>query len=152
MLVKPTPRSIASRTSTYLERTKQALINTHHCTSIIKFTTVVRSAEQRHELSLGEELVAILDDLMGTAYQIHVVFLEETRDDVGTECKRHTTIVLAPTRDVLVRIGPEEVAQKTAVRNLCRLAESLELHGARRKFILLSRSEQDKKWVDWNTF
>lgn len=112
-----------SRTSTYLERTKQALINTHHRTSIVKFTTVVRSAEQRHELPLGEELVAILDDLMGTAYQIHVVFLEETRDDVGTECKRHATIIFAPTRDVLVGIGPEEVAQKSAVRNLYRLAD-----------------------------
>lgn len=60
---------------------------------------------------------------MGAAYQIHVVFLKEARDDIGTECERDTTIVLAPTRDVLVGIGPEEVTQKTTIGNLYRLVD-----------------------------
>ena len=110
-------------TGTYLERTKQALINTHHCTSIVKFSTIVRSAEQCYELSLREKLITILDDLMRTAYQIHVVFLKETRDDIGTKRERDTTVVFAPTRDVLVGIGPEEVAQKTAIGNLYQSAD-----------------------------
>ena len=59
---------------------------------------------------------------MGTAYKIHIVFLEEARDDIGTECERDTTIVLAPTRNVLVWIGPEKVTQETAVGNLYRSA------------------------------
>lgn len=63
---------------TYLERTKQALIDAHHRTSIVKFSTVVGSAEQCYELSLREELITILDDLMGAAYQIHIVFLQKS--------------------------------------------------------------------------
>lgn len=108
---------------TYLERTKQALINTHHRTSIVEFSTIVRSAEQCYKLSLREKLITILDDLMRTAYQIHVVFLKETRDDIGTKRERDTTVVFAPTRDVLVGIGPEEVAQKTAIGNLYQSAD-----------------------------
>lgn len=43
---------------------------------------------------------------MGAAYQIHVVFLKEARDDIGAEREGDTTIVLAPTCDVLIGIGP----------------------------------------------
>lgn len=124
---------IREKSVTYLERTKQALVDTHHCTSVVEFTTVVGSAEQSYELSLGEELITVLDDLMGAAYQIHIVFLEEARDDVGTECERDTTIVLAPTRNVLVGIGPEEVTKKTAVGDLYWSAGQALSTGARRE-------------------
>ena len=59
---------------------------------------------------------------MRTTYRVHIVFLEEARDDIGTECERDTTIVLAPTRNVLVWIGPEKVTQETAVGDLYRSA------------------------------
>lgn len=59
---------------------------------------------------------------MGTAYQIHVVFLKEARDDIGAKCERDTTIVLAPTCDVLIGVGPQKVTQETAIGNLYMLA------------------------------
>lgn len=61
----------------YLERAQQALIDTHHRTCIVKLATVVWCTEQGDELSFTKELVAILDDLMRTADQVHVVFLQE---------------------------------------------------------------------------
>ena len=44
---------------------------------------------------------------MGTADEIHVVLLEEARDDVWSESEGDATIVFAPASDVLVRIRPE---------------------------------------------
>jgi hypothetical protein len=76
-------------------------------------------------LSLGEELVSILHDLSAhlafgqtlagithlvcSADQIHVVFLQEPRDDIRTERERDSSIVLTPSRDILVRVRPQEV-------------------------------------------
>lgn len=63
--------------STHLERAKQRLVDAHHCTSIVEFTTIVGGAEQRDQLPLREELVSIFHNLVRAAYQIHIVFLEE---------------------------------------------------------------------------
>jgi hypothetical protein len=63
---------------TYLEGAEQALVDAHHGTCIVEFTTVVGRTEQCDELALGEELVAILHNLVSSAYQIHIVFLQET--------------------------------------------------------------------------
>jgi hypothetical protein len=46
------------------------------------------------------------------------MFLEETGDNVRTECERNTSIVFAPSSNVLIGIGPQKIAEKTAVRNL----------------------------------
>lgn len=70
-------------------------------------------------MALGEELVTILDNLMGTADQVHVVFLQETRDDIGAKRETDTSVVLAPTSDILVGVGPQQIAEQAAVRNLC---------------------------------
>jgi len=91
-------------TKTNLEGTQQTLIDAHHSTGIVKLAAVVGRAEERDQLALGEELVTVFDYLVSSANQIHVVLLEESRDDVGTKSKRDTTVVFAPTRDVLVRI------------------------------------------------
>jgi hypothetical protein len=58
-----------------LEGTEQALVNAHHGTCVVELSTVIGRAEQSDKLSLGEEFVSILNDLMGTANKIHVVFL-----------------------------------------------------------------------------
>jgi hypothetical protein len=108
----------SSTSKTYLEGAQQALVDTHHGTCIVKFATVVRRTEQCNELTLREELVAVFYDLMGTANQVHVVFLQEARHNVRTECETDTSVVLAPASDVLVRVGPQEIAEKTAVRDL----------------------------------
>jgi hypothetical protein len=59
----------------YLERAEQALVDAHHRTGIVEFTAVVGRTEQCHELTLRKELVTILHNLMGTAYEVHVVLL-----------------------------------------------------------------------------
>lgn len=69
---------IRGKELTNLERAEQALVNTHHCTCIVEFTTVVGCAEKRDQLALGEEFVTVLNNLMRTTYQVHIVFLEES--------------------------------------------------------------------------
>ena len=106
--------------ATNLERAEETLVNAHHGTSIVEFSAVVGCAEQSHELALGEKFVTILDNLVGTADEIHVMLLEEARDDVRSECEGDTTVVLAPPGDVLVRVRPQQVAEQTTVRDLWR--------------------------------
>jgi hypothetical protein len=55
---------------------------------------------------------------VGSTDEVHVVFLQEARHHVRTKCEGHATIVFAPAGDVLVRIGPQQIAEETAVRNL----------------------------------
>ena len=59
---------------------------------------------------------------MGTTDEVHVVFLQEARDDIGTKGKGHAAVVLAPSSNVLVGVRPQQVAEKAAVRYLERLA------------------------------
>lgn len=101
-----------------LERAEQALVHTHHRTGVVELATVVGCREQRDQLAFAKELVAVLDDLVSSADQIHVVLLQESRNDVGTEGEGDTAIVFTPACDVLVRIRPEQIAEKTAIGNL----------------------------------
>lgn len=102
----------------YLERTQQALIHAHHSSCIVKFPAIVGCTEQRDQLALREELVSVLNDLMGTADKVHIVFLQEARYDVRAEGEGDTAVVFAPSSDVFVGIGPQQIAEKTAVGNL----------------------------------
>ena len=68
-----------------LKRAEQALVHAHHGTGVVKLAAVIGCAEQGDELALGEKLVAILDDLVSTANQVHVVLLQESRDDIRAE-------------------------------------------------------------------
>lgn len=106
------------KSDTYLERTQQAFVNTHHGACIVEFAAVIGCAKESDELSLREELVAVFHDLMRSANQIHVVLLQESRYNVGTKSERHAAIVFAPSCNVLVGIGPQEITEKAAVRNL----------------------------------
>lgn len=104
--------------ATDLEGAEQALVHAHHGASVVELAAVVGRAEQRNELALREELVAVLDDLVGSADQIHVVFLQEARDDVWAEGEGHATVILRPAGNILVWIRPEEIAQEAAVGDL----------------------------------
>jgi hypothetical protein len=95
-----------SHVLTYLEGAEQALVDTHHRTCVVKFTAVVGCTEQCNELALGEELVSVFHDLMGTAYKVHIVLLQETRYDVWTECETDTSVVLTPSGNVLIGVRP----------------------------------------------
>lgn len=55
---------------------------------------------------------------MRTADKVHVVLLQESRDNVRAECERDTSVVFTPAGDVLVGIGPQQIAEQSAVGNL----------------------------------
>lgn len=59
--------------ATCLERAHECLINGHHAASVVKFATVVGRREKRHQLSLGEEFIAVFDNLVRSAYQVQIV-------------------------------------------------------------------------------
>ena len=103
---------------TYLERTQQALINAHHGARVVKFSAIIRRTEKRYQLSLREELIAIFHDLVGATDEIHVVFLQEARYNVGTKGEGYATVVFTPARNVFIRIRPQQIAEKTTIRNL----------------------------------
>jgi len=46
------------------------------------------------------------------------MLLQEARYDVRTKGERDTTVVFAPAGDILIRIGPKQIAEKTAVGDL----------------------------------
>ena len=50
------------------------------------------------------------------------MLLQKTRDDVRPEGEGHASIVFAPTSDILVRVGPQQVAEESAVGDLERSA------------------------------
>ena len=101
-----------------LERAQQTLIHTHHRPSVVELAAIIGRGEKRDELTLGEELVAVLDDLMRAAYQVHVVLLQEARHHVRAEGEGDAAVVLAPAGDVFVGVRPEEIAEEPAVWNL----------------------------------
>ena len=53
----------SARGVTYLKRAHQSVVHGHQAAGIVEFTAVVRCGEQRHQLTLGKELVAVFDDL-----------------------------------------------------------------------------------------
>jgi len=108
----------AAVSGTYLERTQQALVHAHHCSCIVKFPAIIGCTEQRDQLPLREKLVSVLDDLMGAADEVHIVFLQEARYHVGAEGEGDTAVIFTPSSDVFVRVGPQQIAEKTAIGNL----------------------------------
>lgn len=103
---------------TYLERAEQTFIDAHHSTSVVKLAAVIGGTKQSNELALREELVSVLDNLVSTADQIHIVFLEEARNNIRTKREGNTTVVFAPASNILIGVGPQKIAKKTTVRNL----------------------------------
>lgn len=59
------------------EAAHKGVVDRHQGARIVKFTAVVGSAEDCHELAATEEFIAIFDDLMGTANKINIIFLQE---------------------------------------------------------------------------
>lgn len=52
---------------------------------------------------------------MGSTDQVHIVLLQEVGNDVSSEDKTDSSLVLAPPRHSLLRVGPEQVAEKPLV-------------------------------------
>jgi len=70
-----------------LEGTHEGLIDGHHGSGVVEFAAVVRGGEQRDELALRKELIAILDHLMSSADEVKVVLVQELRDNLRPECE-----------------------------------------------------------------
>jgi len=110
-----------------LEAAHQRVINAHHGPRIVKLPTIVWGREYGDELPPGEELVPVLHDLVRAADEIEVVTPQELRHDVLAKRKAHAAVVLPPADDVLVGVGPQQVAQEPRVGNIRRPHDALDL-------------------------
>ena len=59
-------------------------------------THIIGRGEERDELALGKELVAVLDDLVRAAYEIQVVLVQELGHNLHAEGERHAAVVWCP--------------------------------------------------------
>ena len=110
-----------------LEGAHEGLVDGHHGSGVVELSAVVRGGEEGDELPAGEELVSVLDDLVGTADEVEVVLVQELGDDVLSEGEGDAAVVLAPAVNVLVGVGPEQIAKKAGVGNVGGSDDALDL-------------------------
>lgn len=80
----------------YLETTHQSFIDAHHTAGVVEFSAIVWRGEQGDQLTLRKEFVTVFDNLMRSAYQIHIVAIQESRHHIRAECEGNTSVVFAP--------------------------------------------------------
>ena len=61
-----------------LETAHQSIVDAHQGAGVVELTAIVGRREQSDELSLGEKLVAIFDDLVSSADQVDIVLFVES--------------------------------------------------------------------------
>ena len=110
-----------------LEGAHEGLVDGHHGAGVVELSAVIWGGEKGDELPAGEELVPVLDDLVGAADEVEVVLVKELGDDVLAEGEGDAAVVLAPPVDVLVGVGPEQVAEEAGVGNVGRADDALDL-------------------------
>ncbi|TVU49178.1 hypothetical protein EJB05_00474, partial [Eragrostis curvula] len=98
-----------------LERTRQGLVNAQHSPGIVELAAVIRRREHGHELSIGEELVPILHDLVRPADEVQVMFLKKLGDLVRPKRAGHSPLARTPSCNSFSRIRPEQIAQEAMV-------------------------------------
>lgn len=59
------------------ETAHQGVIHGHKCARIVEFSAVVRCTKNGDKLTSTEEFISVFDDLMGTANQVNIIFLQE---------------------------------------------------------------------------
>jgi hypothetical protein len=101
-----------------LEGTGQILLDSHHGPAVVELAAVVRSREYGDQLFFGEELVAILDDLMGSANEVELVFPQKGGYYVASEHVAHSSLGLSPHLYTGLRVCPQKIAQKPRIRNI----------------------------------
>lgn len=87
--------------------------------AVVEDVAVVGRRENGDQLAVGEELVAVLDDLVGAHNQIEVVLHQEALHDVAPEGVADAPIVGRPGAGGLVGIRPEQVAEQPLAGHLC---------------------------------
>lgn len=94
-----------------LERAHQRLVDAHEGARVVELPAVVGGREDGHQLALREELVALLDHLVGSADEVHVVGFQEARNDVRPEDEAHSSLVFGPPVEVFLGVRPQQIAQ-----------------------------------------
>lgn len=98
-----------------LETAHQCIINWHHCSSIVKLSTIVRSWKESDQLSFSKELITIFNDLMSSANQVNVMFFAEGCHNFLAKGKWDSSVVLTPPLHILIRVRPKQVTEQSCV-------------------------------------
>ena len=97
------------------------LVDTHNGAGVVKPGAVVEYRKHRHQLTICEEFETIHNNLVPSAYQMHVVLVEELVYNLGTERQAtRSSAALFPGLRILVWIGPEQIVNKLPVDYVCR--------------------------------
>ena len=114
-----------------LKRNKLAhkvLVYIHDSGIIIEVSAIVFGAENGHKLLvLSKESVAILHDLMASANQVKVEFLQKLLKLLSSENKSTASLVLFPVTGIFFRVIPEEVSNESAIWYISGLRDMLYL-------------------------
>lgn len=78
------------------ETTHEIIIDIHDSTIVIKFSTVIGGGEDGNKLTITKELIAILDDHMGTTDEIEVMPGKEFPDDLTAKAIGDATFIILP--------------------------------------------------------
>ena len=62
-----------------MEAAHERRVDAHDRARVVELSTIIGSRKQRHELALREELVAVLDDLMGDDRSVEIKSLEAAK-------------------------------------------------------------------------
>mmetsp|Transcript_7817 Transcript_7817/g.24315 ORF Transcript_7817/g.24315 Transcript_7817/m.24315 type:complete len:352 (-) Transcript_7817:3-1058(-) len=107
----------------HFEGTQQVLVNAHQSTCIVELPAVIRRGKDGHELAACKKLVAVLDNLVRTGYEIQVVLLAKASDNLRSKCEGHAPVVVAPRADFCRGVRPEQITQQPAVGNVDRTGQ-----------------------------
>lgn len=77
MELHSTPGILRSGRTNYDETTSEIVSDPHDGSGIIELIAIFRCRKDRHATAVGEELVAILNDLMSTGQKIQVEALQK---------------------------------------------------------------------------
>ena len=56
------------------------------------------------------------------------MLLEESRNHIGSKSEGNTTVVFAPTSNVLVGVRPQQITEEAAIRNLFVVSDTCSLY------------------------
>lgn len=103
-----------------LEGTHQRFVNAHHGSRVVKLPTVVGSRKNSHQMSVCEKLISILHHLMTSTDQIQILVLQKRVNNVFRKDVTDASIIQTPSRrEFILRVRPQDIAQKTVVRHHC---------------------------------
>ena len=79
-------------------------------------STIENSVEIMNAVHL---LMIQISYLMGTTYEVQIVFMEKLRNNFCSKGEWHTPVIFSPAHDLFIWVRPQQVAQKPLVRHIC---------------------------------